>query len=115
MKNLQQSLTKREATDTQVLDMSMDSLCANKAFADSVGVTFPLLSDWGGTVAGKYGRGVRFDFVGGAPCDVSWPCFSSASSAVVEVASEGRSDPATPSSASRGLLASSSSRLSRTP
>ena len=36
--------------DTQVLGVSMDSAFANKAFADQIGVTFPLLSDWGGKV-----------------------------------------------------------------
>ena len=55
MKNFQQNLAKLEATDTQVLGVSMDSPFANKAFADSIGVTFPLLSDWGGEVTHKYG------------------------------------------------------------
>lgn len=55
MKNFQQNLAKLEATDTQVLGVSMDSPYANKAFADSIGVTFPLLSDWGGEVTRKYG------------------------------------------------------------
>lgn len=55
MKNFQQSLAKLEATDTQVLGVSMDSPFANKAFADSIGVTFPLLSDWGGEVTRKFG------------------------------------------------------------
>ncbi len=55
MKNFQQNLAKLEATDTQVLGVSMDSPYANKAFADSIGVTFPLLSDWGGAVTRKYG------------------------------------------------------------
>ncbi len=48
MKNFQQNLKKLEAADTQVLGVSMDSPFANKAFADQIGVTFPLLSDWGG-------------------------------------------------------------------
>jgi len=48
-------LKKLEATDTQVLGVSMDSPFANKALADSIGVTFPLLSDWGGEVTRKYG------------------------------------------------------------
>ena len=48
MKNFQQNLKKLEAADTQVLGVSMDSPFANKAFADPIGVTFPLLSDWGG-------------------------------------------------------------------
>ena len=55
MKNFQQNLKKLEATDTQVVGVSMDSAFANKAFADSIGVTFPLLSDWGGEVTRKYG------------------------------------------------------------
>lgn len=33
----------------------MDSPFANKAFAESIGVTFPLLSDWGGDVTRAYG------------------------------------------------------------
>src|SRR5499425_70413 len=55
MKNFQQNLQKLEAADTQVLGVSMDSPYANKAFADQIGVTFPLLSDWGGDVTRKYG------------------------------------------------------------
>jgi peroxiredoxin len=55
MKNFQQNLKKLEATDTQVLGVSMDSPFANRAFADQIGVTFPLLSDWGGENTHKYG------------------------------------------------------------
>jgi len=55
MKNFQQNLKRLESTDTQVLGVSMDSPFANKAFADSIGVTFPLLSDWGGEITRKYG------------------------------------------------------------
>jgi len=55
MKNFQQNLKKLEASDTQVLGVSMDSPFANKAFADSIGVTFPLLSDWGGDTTRQYG------------------------------------------------------------
>jgi len=55
MKNFQQNLQKLEAADTQVLGVSMDSPFANKAFADQIGVTFPLLSDWGGEVTRRYG------------------------------------------------------------
>ena len=33
----------------------MDSPFANKAFAEQIGVTFPLLSDWGGKVTRAYG------------------------------------------------------------
>jgi peroxiredoxin len=57
MKNFQANLQRLEATDTQVLGVSMDSPFANKAFADSLQVTFPLLSDWfnGGSVTRAYG------------------------------------------------------------
>jgi len=55
MKAFQKNLQKLEAADTQVLGVSMDSAFANKAFADSIGVTFPLLSDWGGDITRQYG------------------------------------------------------------
>jgi peroxiredoxin len=55
MKNFQQNLKTLEAADTQVLGVSMDSPFANKAFADQIGVTFPLLSDWGGETTRDYG------------------------------------------------------------
>ena len=55
MKNFQANLKRLEATDTQVLGVSMDSPFSNHAFAEQIGVTFPLLSDWGGDVSHKYG------------------------------------------------------------
>ena len=55
MKAFQKDLQKLEAADTQVLGVSMDSPFANKAFADQIGVTFPLLSDWGGDMTRQYG------------------------------------------------------------
>jgi peroxiredoxin len=55
MKNFQQNLKRLEATDTQVLGVSMDSAFANNAFAKQIGVTFPLLSDWGGKATRQYG------------------------------------------------------------
>ena len=55
MKNFQANLKRLEATDTQVLGVSMDSPFANHAFAEQIGVTFPLLSDWGGDITKKYG------------------------------------------------------------
>jgi glutaredoxin-dependent peroxiredoxin len=61
MKNFQQNLTKLEASDTQVLGVSMDSPFANKAFADQIGVTFPLLSDIGGKVSTEYGLYKEYD------------------------------------------------------
>ena len=55
MKNFQQNLQKLEATDPQVLGVSMDSPFSNKAWAQQIGVTFPLLSDWGGDITKEYG------------------------------------------------------------
>ena len=55
MKALQQNLTKLEGADTQVLGVSMDSPFANKAWAQQIGVTFPLLSDLGGDISKEYG------------------------------------------------------------
>src|SRR5271155_587569 len=55
MKAFQQNLQKLEAADTQVLGVSMDSPFANKAFADQIGVTFPLLSDGGENPPRQYG------------------------------------------------------------
>src|SRR5260221_8571422 len=55
MKNFQQNIKTLEASDTQVLGVSMDSPFANKAFADQNGITFPLLSDWGGKMSKRYG------------------------------------------------------------
>ena len=55
MQNFQQNLKKLEAADTQDLGVSMDSWFSNKAFADQIGVSFPLLSDWGGKVTREYG------------------------------------------------------------
>src|SRR5215469_12690893 len=55
MQNFQQNLAKLEAADTQVLGVSMDSPFSNKAWAEKINVTFPLLSDWGGDVTRQYG------------------------------------------------------------
>lgn len=55
MKAYQQQLSELEAANTQVLGVSMDSTFSNKAWADQIGVGFPLLSDWGGKVTRDYG------------------------------------------------------------
>jgi peroxiredoxin len=55
MQNFQSNLQKLEAADTQVLGVSMDSPFSNAAWAEKIGVTFPLLSDWGGDITKKYG------------------------------------------------------------
>ena len=46
MRNLQANYKKLEDADTQVVGVSVDSPFANKAFADSLNVTFPIASDW---------------------------------------------------------------------
>jgi peroxiredoxin len=55
MKAFQDQLKTLEGADTQVLGVSMDSPFANKAWAQQIGVTFPLLSDLGGDVTREYG------------------------------------------------------------
>lgn len=55
MKAYQQNIQKLEAANTQVLGISMDSPFSNKAWAEKIGVTFPLLSDWGGDLTKKIG------------------------------------------------------------
>jgi peroxiredoxin len=55
MQNFQKNLQKLEAADTQVLGVSMDSTFSNAAWAEKIGVTFPLLSDWGGDITQQYG------------------------------------------------------------
>ncbi|MCU1306336.1 MAG: ahpE [Acidobacteriaceae bacterium] len=55
MKAYQEKLKDLEAADTQVLGVSMDSTFSNDAFSKQIGVTFPILSDWGGDVTKTYG------------------------------------------------------------
>jgi peroxiredoxin len=55
MQAFQKQVQTLEGTDTQVLGVSMDSTFANKAWAQQIGVTFPLLSDQGGDVTHEYG------------------------------------------------------------
>ena len=55
MRAFQDQLKTLEGTDTQVLGVSMDSSYANKAWAQQIGVTFPLLSDLGGDISKEYG------------------------------------------------------------
>ena|SRR5438105_3096928 len=55
MKAFQENLQKLEASDTQVLGVSIDSPFANHAFAAENGVTFPLLSDQAGKTIEEYG------------------------------------------------------------
>jgi peroxiredoxin Q/BCP len=55
MQAYQQNLHRLEASNTQVLGVSMDSSFSNKAWAGQIGISFPLLSDWGGEVTRRYG------------------------------------------------------------
>lgn len=48
-------MAKFDATETQVIGISMDSFASNKAFAEKIGVTFPLLSDWKRETTKAYG------------------------------------------------------------
>ena len=48
-------MAKFDATDTQIIGISMDSFASNKAFAEKIGVTFPLLSDWKRDITKAYG------------------------------------------------------------
>jgi peroxiredoxin len=55
MKAYQDGLAKFEANDTQVLGISVDSVPANQHWAQELGVTFPLLSDFMRKVVAEYG------------------------------------------------------------
>ena len=55
MKAYQADIAKFETTETQVLGISVDSFAANKRFAQDIGVTFPLLSDFKRQVVKDYG------------------------------------------------------------
>jgi peroxiredoxin len=55
MKAYQAGLAKFEENDTQVFGISVDSVPANAHWAQELGVTFPLLSDFNRKVVGEYG------------------------------------------------------------
>jgi len=55
LKAYQADIAKFDATDTQILGISVDSFAANKRFAEDIGVTFPLLSDFKRKVSKDYG------------------------------------------------------------
>jgi peroxiredoxin (alkyl hydroperoxide reductase subunit C) len=55
LKAYQADIAKFEQTGTEVLGVSVDSQFANKAYAEQIGVTFPLLSDLTREVTTKYG------------------------------------------------------------
>ncbi len=62
MKAYQSDIAKFEAHGTQVLGISVDSYAANKRFAEDIGATFPLLSDFKRRAVKDYGV---FDEEGG--------------------------------------------------
>lgn len=64
MKAFQQNVDKLEASDTQVLGVSMDSPFANHAFAEQNAVKFPLLADPTGAATKAYGLEQSFDIGG---------------------------------------------------
>ena len=55
MKAFQDNLAKLEASDTQVLGVSVDTPFSNHKFAEENSVTFPLLSDPDGKTIDDYG------------------------------------------------------------
>jgi peroxiredoxin len=55
LKAYQADIAKFEGTETQVFGVSVDSVPANRRFAQDIGVTFPLLSDFKRTVVKDYG------------------------------------------------------------
>ena len=55
MKAYQADIAKFEENGTQVMGVSVDSQFANKAFADQIGVKFPILSDFTRQVTTDYG------------------------------------------------------------
>ncbi len=52
---LQRQLHRFEAAGAQVFGISVDSHYANSAFAEKLGLTFPLLSDWKHDASRAYG------------------------------------------------------------
>ena len=51
----QLDLPKFESLDTQVLGVSVDHIGAQKAFAEKLGLTFPLVDDFSRDIVKKYG------------------------------------------------------------
>jgi peroxiredoxin len=68
MKAYQADSAKFDSTDTQIFGLSMDSLPSNREFAQKIGVTFPILSDWTRQVVKEYGiyDSAKSDYAGRA-------------------------------------------------
>ena len=57
MKAFQEDLASFERLNTQVLGVSPDDVATHKRFAESLKLTFPLVSDPGGKIQAQYGPG----------------------------------------------------------
>src|SRR3954471_785622 len=66
MKAFQSQLARLEASDTQVLGVSIDSPFANHAFALQNGITFPILGDMNAAAIKAYGLEKEVK-IGGVP------------------------------------------------
>ena len=65
-------MPKLEATDSVVLGISIDSPAANAAFAEKIGVTFPLLSDMNRKVLKQYGILKTYNVPKGSSDEFEW-------------------------------------------
>ena len=57
MEAFQKDVVSFERLDTQVLGVSPDDVATHKRFAESLKLTFPLVSDPGGKIQAQYGPG----------------------------------------------------------
>lgn len=57
MAAFQEDIASFEALDTQVLGVSPDSVETHRKFAESLNLTFPLVSDPGRRIQAEYGKG----------------------------------------------------------
>jgi thioredoxin-dependent peroxiredoxin len=57
MKAFQADIAAFERLNTQVLGVSPDDVATHKRFAESLKLTFPLVSDPGGKIQAQYGSG----------------------------------------------------------
>ena len=64
MRAFQAGMARLEASDTQVLGVSIDSPFANHAFALENGVTFPILGDMSATAIKAYGLDKTYEIGG---------------------------------------------------
>ena len=60
----QRDISKYNDLNVQIIGVSVDSVDKHLDFGKTYGLDFPLLSDQGGTVSGKYGSLLDFGFIG---------------------------------------------------